>query len=71
MVQEKIYKKFIGKYNCFLKEYYKNKNIQLIYSRARHSSTNGVVESIHKDIKSLLLAEKLKNNKSNNLNLPK
>ena len=45
--------------NSNLKNYCKEKNIDLIFSGVRHPTTNGVVEVVHKDIISSILSEKL------------
>ena len=44
--------------NKCLKEYCKDKNINLIYLSVRHPTVNGVVEAVHKDIINSLKVEK-------------
>ena len=45
--------------NNLLKNYCKERNINLIFAGVRHPTTNGVVEVVHKDILNSLLSEKL------------
>lgn len=45
--------------NKLLKDFCRDKNINLIFSGVRHPTTNGVVEAVHKDIVNSLKAEKL------------
>ena len=54
--------------NTILKEYCKDKNINLIYSGVRHPTTNGVVEAVHKDIVNSLKAEKLEKKNKYDIN---
>ena len=54
--------------NTILKEYCKDKNINLIYSWVRHPTTNGLVEAVHKDIVNSLKAEKLEKKNKYDIN---
>ena len=54
--------------NNLLKIYCKDRNINLLCSGVRHPMTNGMVEVVHKEIISSLLAEKLEKNKNYDIN---
>ena len=56
--------------NNLLKNYCKERNINLIFAGVRHPTTNGVVEVVHKDILNSLLSEKLEKKINSILNLP-